>query len=237
MRKAGLFMCRYCILLLCVVASECRIKITEPMLASIRREGKEADEAAGNLFLDHPLIQLCIPNVSTPADPLYIMDMMDWLHTGWRLRCQFIEPKRRLDIGGMLITSNPIRSHKERLHLSDADLDPSNKQSYDGMLKVCNPCKYTPPPPPQTCPVSTSRCLISSKCMRFSTWTQMGRRNVTVPLTLKRLDTSVTTCWLMQGTMAPSCMWRLFIVICAYLSFMTGCHGTSSRMQYSASCS
>ena len=106
-------------------------------LPSSRREGNDADIAAGNLFVDHPLIQQCIPNVSTPDNPMHIADMMDWLHTGWRLRCQFIEPSKRLDFGGTLITSNTLRTHKGQLRLSDADLDPSNKQSYDGMLKVC----------------------------------------------------------------------------------------------------
>ena len=73
------------------------------------------------------------------------MDIIDWLHTAWRLRSQFISPKKRLDFGGFLITSHTIRSEKEKLGLTDADLDPSNKQNYVGTLKVCPfylPLKY-----------------------------------------------------------------------------------------------
>ena len=104
---------------------------------STARSGSSND-ASICLKVNHPLLQLHIPNVSQPSNPLYIMDIIDWLHTAWRLRSQFISPKKRLDFGGFLITSHAIRSEKDKLGLTDADLDPSNKQNYVGTLKVCS---------------------------------------------------------------------------------------------------
>ncbi|GAX86163.1 hypothetical protein CEUSTIGMA_g13576.t1 [Chlamydomonas eustigma] len=67
---------------------------------------------------------------------LSFFDIIDLLHTGWRIKNQLLQPTRRLDIGGLLISPTFFHQHKEELGLSDADLDPSNKQDMRGMEKV-----------------------------------------------------------------------------------------------------
>ena len=85
----------------------------------------------------HSLLQLTIFDQAMSADnPMHILDLIDWLHTGWRIRNQMLQPTRRLDFAGLLMTPTFLNLMQEQLGLTDADLDPSNKQSIDGMLKV-----------------------------------------------------------------------------------------------------
>lgn len=64
------------------------------------------------------------------------MDNVDWLHTGWRLRNQFLQVGKRLDLGGLLISNSYLQKKHTDLGLTDKDLDASNKQELRGMEKV-----------------------------------------------------------------------------------------------------
>ena len=92
------------------------------------------------LLVDHPIIQLVLPNVSPVRMPLhqkwYMLDMCDWLHIAWRLRTLYLSAKRNMLLGGMTITHSKLLSRAEDLHLNLSDLDASNKQAYVGMLKI-----------------------------------------------------------------------------------------------------
>ncbi|GAX84874.1 hypothetical protein CEUSTIGMA_g12295.t1 [Chlamydomonas eustigma] len=89
------------------------------------------------ITLDHAIItyQIFYQNAG-PCSFIPIMDIIDWLHTGWRIKNQLLQPTRRLDLGGLLISPSYLYKNKELLGLSDADLDPSNKQDMRGMEKV-----------------------------------------------------------------------------------------------------
>ena len=64
------------------------------------------------------------------------MSTMDWLHIIWRLRRQLLDANRRLDFGGLIISHVELVKNKDALDLNDSDLDPANKQSYIGALKI-----------------------------------------------------------------------------------------------------
>ena len=68
--------------------------------------------------------------------PLHIMSTMDWLHIIWRQRRQLLDANRRLDFGGLIISHVDLIKNKDALDLNDSDLDPANKQSYIGALKI-----------------------------------------------------------------------------------------------------
>lgn len=82
-----------------------------------------------------------MPNVAPNATiAMYIGDFIDWLHSGWRFRNQLLDGKRRMEIGGLLISSSVLRELRRESgepFFSDTDLNPANKQEYLGMLKVC----------------------------------------------------------------------------------------------------
>lgn len=88
------------------------------------------------LEIAHAIIQLCLPNVADGDKPMFILAVMDWLHIGWRLRRQYLEGKRRLTFGGMLISHSKIVNLMQKLGLNESDVDPQDKQSWIGMLKV-----------------------------------------------------------------------------------------------------
>lgn len=61
-----------------------------------------------------------------------IMDFLDWLHIGWRLRRQYLDPAKCLALGGMHITPTLVVRDALAFGLGGADVDASNKQSYSG---------------------------------------------------------------------------------------------------------
>lgn len=67
---------------------------------------------------------------------MHVLAFIDWLHVAWRIRTQFLSPLKRLDFGGFLINPGIVRQLKGELGLNDDDLNFSNKQSYEGALKV-----------------------------------------------------------------------------------------------------
>lgn len=67
---------------------------------------------------------------------------MDFVHVGWRLRRQFLDANRQLSIGNLFITHVKLVSRAVKLGLLGSDLDPANKQSYTGMLKIFDFCLH-----------------------------------------------------------------------------------------------
>lgn len=61
-----------------------------------------------------------------------IMDFLDWLHIGWRLRRQYLDPGKCLALGGMHITQSLVVREALAFGVGGADVDASNKQSYSG---------------------------------------------------------------------------------------------------------
>ena len=95
--------------------------------------GKPPSAAADlALTIDHPLMQVGGPIVE--GKPMIAMP--DELHLAWRMRTQALDPKRNLDMGGSMVDLAALHTDKEILKLNSADLDPSNKQSYEGVYYV-----------------------------------------------------------------------------------------------------
>ena len=63
---------------------------------------------------------------------MFIFDTLDWLHVGWRIRAFYLNPNKCLLLGGLLISHSVLTKYAMELGLIEADLDPSNKQSYSG---------------------------------------------------------------------------------------------------------
>lgn len=61
-----------------------------------------------------------------------VLDTLDWLHTGWRLRRIYLDPNKCLCFGGLLICNARLHAIKDELGLFADDIDYSNKQSYTG---------------------------------------------------------------------------------------------------------
>ena len=82
---------------------------------------------------------------------MFIMDFLDWLHIGWRLRRQYLDPAKCLALGGMAITHTLLSQDLLGFGLSAADVDASNKQSYSGttttLLYFINCCMARAPGP------------------------------------------------------------------------------------------
>ena len=88
-------------------------------------------EAVAPMVSRHFLLHLhCVDNASQVFGP--VMGYFDPLHIAWRIRRQYLDPKRNLDLGGLIITHNKLIVMREKLKLSAADLDPKNKQSWTG---------------------------------------------------------------------------------------------------------
>ncbi|GAX86138.1 hypothetical protein CEUSTIGMA_g13551.t1 [Chlamydomonas eustigma] len=97
------------------------------------------------IWLDHPVLPpyKIFAQTSGLRSFIHIMDNVDWLHTMWRVKNQFLQPHRRLDFGGLLITPSFLQRNKELLGLSDVDLDHENKQDMRGMEKVFDFCRQS----------------------------------------------------------------------------------------------
>lgn len=83
--------------------------------------------------LEHPLVELhaVYPH---PGRETILLFFPDWLHIVFRLRRQMLEAKRRLDIGGMLVTLLPLTElARDSSHpLSTSALDFADKQNFEG---------------------------------------------------------------------------------------------------------
>jgi hypothetical protein len=92
------------------------------------------------IVLEHPLVKglglKIYDQAGDPFSPLYITDNVDWLHMGWRIKCQFVGGGKTLDFGGCLITAGPLRVRSGYFGFTAKDLDPREKQDINGMLKV-----------------------------------------------------------------------------------------------------
>ena len=77
-----------------------------------------------------------------------VVCLSDWLHIVFRLRRQMLEPTRRLDIGGLLVTVVPLQSMADSklYRLSKLDMDFADKQCFEGstLSRVINTKKYKP---------------------------------------------------------------------------------------------
>ena len=66
---------------------------------------------------------------------MYIVDFLDWLHIGWRLRTIYLNPSKCLALGGLAITHTVLAQDLVHYGLCAADVDASNKQSYTGRME------------------------------------------------------------------------------------------------------
>lgn len=97
----------------------------------------ESVTPAPPIEIDHPLLILKLyDQAGDVSKPFFIMDICDWLHVAWRIKQQLLQPSRQLDIGGLLISPSFLKKAMYQLGLTDADLDPANKQDLAGMEKV-----------------------------------------------------------------------------------------------------
>lgn len=63
---------------------------------------------------------------------MHIMDFLDWLHIGWRLRRVYLDPAKALSLGGLIISHAAVAGDPAGFKLNQADVDARNKQSYTG---------------------------------------------------------------------------------------------------------
>lgn len=63
---------------------------------------RSALDSSNSISINHHLIQLYIPEV---LPDVYIMVTIDWMHIGWRLTTQYLDPRRRL--AGWAACSSP----------------------------------------------------------------------------------------------------------------------------------
>lgn len=90
--------------------------------------------------IDHPLIQMKAVH-SVPGSSLWVMPFSNWLHQGFRLRTQLLHAKKTWSIGNMIITPSHL-SKRAHASISAADLDHSNKQSFEGEQQ-CISCAWS----------------------------------------------------------------------------------------------
>lgn len=67
------------------------------------------------------------------SDSIHLVNVIDPLHIAWRIRRQYLDPRKNLSFGGLIITHNKLLAMAKHLGLTNADLDPSNKQSWEGI--------------------------------------------------------------------------------------------------------
>ena len=102
------------------------------------RDAIEGAPPNSMITIDHPIMELHAVHPH-PSREMALLCFCDWLHIVFRLRRQMLEPKRRLDIGEMLVTLQPLRqmTDKQQYRLSKADMDFADKQCFEG---DANPC-------------------------------------------------------------------------------------------------
>ena len=85
------------------------------------------------ITVSHPIIELFAVH---PHPDNALLAFSDWLHIVFRLRRQMLEPGRRLDIGGQLISLLPLKhmANKKKYKVSKSAMDFADKQCYEGML-------------------------------------------------------------------------------------------------------
>lgn len=102
------------------------------MLAKHRpRTGQEASRC---VKVNHPIIQLRLPDVDLRG--MHVGSTMDWMHVAWRLRRLALDPARCMTIGGFHIKLGSLYRVMRVLGINIKDLQPENKQSYDGTLRL-----------------------------------------------------------------------------------------------------
>lgn len=87
--------------------------------------------------IDHPIMELHAVHPFRDKQ-MAIMCFSDWLHIVFRLRRQMLESGRRLDIGGMLVTLQPLRqmASNQIYRVSKSDMDFANKQCFEGGSRI-----------------------------------------------------------------------------------------------------
>jgi hypothetical protein len=66
------------------------------------------------IALDHPIINFKIFHQDAGQYHFIpIVDIINWLHTGWRIRNQLLQLTRRLDLVGLLISTVFLYMNKE----------------------------------------------------------------------------------------------------------------------------
>ncbi|GAX85923.1 hypothetical protein CEUSTIGMA_g13339.t1 [Chlamydomonas eustigma] len=141
--NAGHQLCRYPPDLYAGEESNSNVLIDETPQSVLPIQSRKARPAP--IWLDHPVLPpyKIFAQTAGLRSFIHIMDNVDSLHKMWRVKNQFLQPHRRLDFGGLLITPSYLQRNKELLGLSDADLDHKNKQDMRGMEKVFDFCRQS----------------------------------------------------------------------------------------------
>lgn len=96
-----------------------------------------------SITVDHVIVEMAAPlarALGTTVD--HVMCNVDWLHILWRLRLQFLDGKRYLQIGtfgahkGFFI--RVVRARGTELGLLQRHLDVHNKQDYEGAMRLAD---------------------------------------------------------------------------------------------------
>jgi hypothetical protein len=93
------------------------------------------------IVVDHPFIQLCMPATFSDIDCCFTAGVVDYLHICWRIRVQLLSPNRCLMVLGLPASHSKILLHMRNpksldLHLKLSDLDPHDKQNWDGLRNL-----------------------------------------------------------------------------------------------------
>lgn len=87
----------------------------------------------------HPIMEIHAVHPH-PDKQMAIIGFSDWLHIVFRLRRQLLEPGRRLEIGGMFMTLQPLKkmASQTKYKVSKSDMDFANKQCFEGRVFLGN---------------------------------------------------------------------------------------------------
>ncbi|DBA89350.1 TPA: hypothetical protein ACH3X1_004144 [Trebouxia sp. C0004] len=103
------------------------------------RDATVGAPVGSTITISHPIIELFAVHPH-PDRQMALLAFSDWLHIVFRLRRQMLEPARRLDIGGMLISLIPLKhmANKQKYRVSKSAMDFADKQCYEGALVLAD---------------------------------------------------------------------------------------------------
>ena len=100
--------------------------------------GDSSDKApdGSTITVSHKIIELFAVHPH-PDKMMALLAFSDWLHIVFRLRRQMLEPGRRLEIGGLLVSLFLLKqmANMKKYRISKKDMDFADKQCYEGMSK------------------------------------------------------------------------------------------------------